>query len=592
MKIYPGKHEIVQTSSVDLNTDIPLAYVDTGFKEYNVRVIPTFSSNKQEKIIPYAAFSSLDVKLFNADGSLADNASVLQRDRDSYYYIPQSAVTFSPQRFSYTITGKQSATYRKNRSYNWVVGCVDETATMSLARNMIKVFGDAPGRGLCPSNIGVNDMDLSYQRLIDVSFKDADFVFLESPDGVNYSNGETIDYEAFLAEHANVWVSVDTFPYTLQNASNYSDFNGLRSPVLFSSVTLPDKVFDTATLPVETGVTYHNIFNSSYSGILIKEYANKGFVIMTPKSLLDSVESNVKLLYETMMYVYLNTYVSSDEVNDWITDAAPDYVVINNILTKKDKFTSNVDLSKMFGLDSNEITLANVTISEENVKFGGISNGYVVFKKEYTGSYQKYADPAKPAGAISVFTPRQNIMYYKDFIYSIEDAVQDKISWSVSGDTITVTVRPFRNSIHGINMLEETVMYYRMVRVVNYVEERINTANIYVCWKDGILNLVEKSTYGSDLGIIIAEIEIFQSDAASKIYDLRQRGGGVPEDTETDLQCLLDIGNVYGMSYRKAGSVIFTLPKRLEAYEELITKVIRKHMVAEELPIILFEDKE
>ena len=54
-------------------------------------------------------------------------------------------------------------------------------------------------------------------------------------------------------------------------------------------------------------------------------------------------------------------------------------------------------------------------------------------------------------------------------------------------------------------------------------------------------------------------------------------------------QELLDIGYIKGLAYRKSGAIIVTLPKRLEQYKELIENVVKKHMVAEKFPVILFE---
>jgi hypothetical protein len=174
----------------------------------------------------------------------------------------------------------------------------------------------------------------------------------------------------------------------------------------------------------------------------------------------------------------------------------------------------------------------------------------------------------------------------------MEDAIQDKISWTIDGDYLLVKVKPIINTINSINITQESGLRFRLFKVVNYKEQKITEATLYLICKENILFLADKETYVNTDGIIIAEIYISQSENQSKVYDMRQRGGGYPEDVTPPTQCLLDVGNIYGMAYRKAGTLIITLPKRLEQFEDLITNVVKKHMVAEELPIILFEDKE
>lgn len=590
MKIYPGRHSVIQTSEINLNTDIPLAYIDTGFKSYKASVIPEVAQDKVKKVVPYTSFDSMDVCLFDEAGVLVESVSAMQRDKDKYIYNPPGATSFSPQRFAYTVTGKKNMTYKSDRTYNMKAACMDLAETMSFAKSMIKVFGDAPVRGLCPANISINDRDVSVERLVSMSYKDADFVFVESPDGKKHTDNSQIDFNAMLAEHANVWVSVDTFPYpTTVRAADATPT--LINGAIYKDQPIPKTVFDPSLLLSEDGVVYHDKFNNGKAWVVIKEYVGKGFVIMTPKDFLLDVQINVKLLYEVLVYVYLNTYAECDPISEWITDVVPDYIVVNNELTNKTNFISNVEIHKILGLESTEVSLANVTISPDNVKFAGMSGGFVTFRKDTSGDNQKYADPPKPAGATSVFTPRQNVIFYKTNLYEIEDATADKISCSFDSEYMTVTVKPFRHSTKKINFTVEETLFFRLSKVMNYKEVEIKETDLYLCCKENILALVDKVTYANSDGIIIAEIKISQSENFSNVYDMRQRGGGLKEDADP-VQSLLDIGNIQGVSYRKAGTVIITLPKKLEPYEEMVTAVVRKHMAAEELPIILFEDKE
>jgi hypothetical protein len=72
---------------------------------------------------------------------------------------------------------------------------------------------------------------------------------------------------------------------------------------------------------------------------------------------------------------------------------------------------------------------------------------------------------------------------------------------------------------------------------------------------------------------------------------MRLKGGGLPEDMPDNFN-LLDIGHIYGRPYRQANTLIITLPKRYEQYKQEILDVINKYRVAEDYPILFFEDEE
>ena len=70
---------------------------------------------------------------------------------------------------------------------------------------------------------------------------------------------------------------------------------------------------------------------------------------------------------------------------------------------------------------------------------------------------------------------------------------------------------------------------------------------------------------------------------------MRLKGGGLPEDMP-DYFYLLDIGHIYGRPYRQANTLVITLPKKYDQYKDEILDVINKYNVAEDYPVLLFED--
>jgi hypothetical protein len=639
MKIYPGEHKIVQTQEVIPNIDIPLAYIDTVISDYKVSIIPTipyrtFNSKNvvasyaltdsrnlvsympersqvapsfwmldKQEVIPYTVFDSQDICLFDADGNLVDNSSILQRNSEGkYVYIPENAISFYPERFTYVVTGKKQMIYTSQKSYNIKIGCVDTPPELLFAKKLMKVFGDAPRRKISPTNIKVNNMDLSINSLIDSTIEENDFVFIESPDGKNYSAGGPIDIDGFLDKHTNVWLSVDDstdFPiYHMDGPSTFK----VTLPQIINSISYStNNVF---VLDNYTNQNYNsrNIFfkdNSSIesiyknmSPILILESPKRGFLIITPKEFLNNIEFNVDLFYETLMYVYMNTYISAEGANEWITDKVPDFIVLDDKIIKKDNFTSQISLARTFGLAQNEVSLANIDIRNSNgdsidyIKYVGMTSDYIIFDKTPTSDHN---DPEKLPGYISIFTPRQNVIYFKDMLYLIQDNIRDKISYTIDGLNITINIDPFKSSINKINITDPTNIVMSLTRVINYKEKIMDHLDVCLYCSNNMISAKDKADYITADGTLIAELKIDLSDQNKiEILDMRQRGGGLAESEQPDYE-LLDIGHISGRPYREAGTLVITIPKRFEAYEDIILKAVKKHMVAEDLPIILFE---
>lgn len=619
MKIYPAKHSIIQTSNVDLTKDIPLAYIDTESKEYNCVVKPKLNHDEIKPILPYQEFDSYNISLFkpkkkgiidsSSDFVKIDHSEIIQRVGDVYQYIPTSTTTFVPQEFDYSVIVKKNITYKTQENYNFKVGCLDDTTKPTdqlLSKKLLKVFGDAPSRGICPINTWVNNKDISANSLTNSQINENDFVFIQSKDG--FTNKE-YDYETysivdkpikfeenFLSHHTNVWVSVENFPITLDNKEAK-----LKDPKMYSSVAISNSTFITTSvndttfkIPTESNekIKMHYVFSGVYSAAIIKEYENKGFIIYTAKSFFDEIETNAKVLYEIMMYVYSNTYLESETTTQWITDTPPNYVIVNNKLNTIEKFISNKQIHRFFDLAQNEVMFTKINISASNVVMKGIVNDYITFEKLYTGQeYVKYADPPKPSSdMISVYTPQKQIMYFDEFVYAIQDNIEDCMKWSRQEDEIIFKVRSFKHTYGNIDISSEPIndIEIPLVMTIDYQQVPIENTSFYIYCRENILDYCMVDKYENTMGTILTQVDIVRTDGDIHVYDMRRRGGGLPESAKEN-QELLDIGYIKGLAYRKSGAIIVTLPKRLEPYKELIENVVKKHMVAEKFPVILFE---
>ena len=612
MKIYPSKHIITTTDKVDLKNDIPLAYIDAEDEEYAVSIYPSLPDSGISPIIPYQEFGTYEIALFRPKNKFnlndIDNfekvtdEDLLQRIGDIKQYIPKGTTSFSPQEFTYQLLVKKKILYKSTRTYNIKVSCLDDDTkdeTDYLSKKLLKVFGDASIRGLCPPNVAINNKDLSQSSLAKNSIDDNDIIFIDSKDGKTmrmYSESKKevvnsdIDFNYFLDRNINLWISVG-------NLTELTDMDiEITSRNIYSSLTINSKGFDYNSLQmdipnVKSTFVDHNIFKDGKTFCIIREYENLGFIVFSTRDFFNSLESNSKALYEIMFYIYANTYSKSQETTSWITDTVPDYIVSHNKLTTIDKFVSIKPLHRFFALNEDEVVYKKAFISEPNIEVSGIYDNYAVFEKKYTGEYSSYADPIKSSeDMISIYTQQHEILYFNDFLYTVQDDVSDKLSFSIHNNSMRVTLRNFKSSIGNIDISDSPIVY---VDIPLYLYNKKITNETYCLYITGgiSLNYCKKSDYIEDVNkIVIAEVNIHTENAKQEVYDMRQRGGGLPKSYGDVSDELLDIGYIKGLAYRKAGTIIITLPTRFKPYKYILENALKKHIVAEKLLILLFED--
>lgn len=643
MKIYPNKHQIVSIQNINLNTDVPLAFIDTKSTDYDVNVVSFLQKNERQEVIPYSYFDSYNVCFFDKNNNKIPGASYLERDGAKYKFKPElvpGTSSFVPLDFSYNIVGKRNSSYRSDNQYNLKISCVDNLPDLQLSNKLIPLFGNAPDRGLCPSNISVNNKNKTLQLLTNSAVRDNDFIFIESSNGnqykkywtagIQYNANETVYYDGqryrcttqhtsaltwgddqkndsdilfweivsdmydssvdtnielindYLQYNTNVWICSED--YINCQKSSAKTIVSVTNPVAIKIDNMQfDYGFDISSMVQTDNVIIHNIFNSNIVPVLIYEYIDKGFVIVTPKEFMNNINQYADLFYEVLMQVYLKAYIQSTTYNDWIADMVPTYIVSNGKLIQKEKFTTRNEIYKMFGLPKGELQLIDVLIDQDKypyVTYDGLINDFIVFKKVLSGDNAKYADKCNWDG-ITIYTEGKIIMM-QDFTYTIEESVSDKITWKIDNGKIYFNIKPFKSSINNIDST-----FSMLSTDLAYDEFIVSSLNLYICYSS-TLNIVRADMYDQSYGIKIAEIQISKQKADNVIFDMRQLGGGLPEDATPDYD-MLDIGHINGKPYRKGGTLVITVPARLKPYEDLIIKAVKKHMVAEEFPIILFE---
>lgn len=592
MKIYPGKHLINSADSVNSDEDIALGYFDTEFIDSTVSMTinDEYATGTKKEILPYSTIDSLDIVLYDENGlplSSEEQMDAIVRDmnRNSYRYIPKKSVMFEPYTFEYSVLAKKNMEYVSSRKYNIKAGCADET----LSNKLIQFFADSHSRGMCPTNIMFNSGNMQPSSLIDTDLNNIDFLFIKNTDGTSYDKDkkEMIDIEELMKNNVIPWIICDYLPGTKEEdyEQNKELSFGLSKSTALKSNSYMSKYY--FTYPVsETGVVFHKIFlyRDDVAPIVIKEYVNKGFVIYCHSDFMDRASEVYEMFYDIIMYVYLLGYVSTPYITEWIADVMPDYIVQNSRLIQKDKFTSNMELHKLLGLREGDVSPINVDIvqpeDETVVYYTGMSSNYLVFKKLLNTSY---ADPVKASNQMSIFTESNNILFFDNFIYSIQESISDKISYSLNNDTLTVRVQPFKSTVLN------TRNFIIPVETTYKLDDLALSQSISLVWNLNKKN-IELTNKASNQHILLSTFFISREKKDSKLYDMRRRGGGV-SDSKQNLDCL-DIGNIMGRPYRKGGALITTVtlpakykPQRDEIYN-IINNALSKNMVAEDFLVI------
>lgn len=609
MRIYPSPHKVkINTSkAIDTDMELPIAFINTETKNYtlNYNVSNDYSKDSIVELIPGQSFDTLDIKVFNKYHEVVDISNDLVREGDKYIYKPNNSISFVPQTFLYKATIKKSLTYSNSKLYDINASCIDDPDSLDLSQRLASILLNPSDRNLLPNNISINKNKENLSVLTTGTFEECEILFIESPDGKHYDDNDEdsieIDYDTLLDNNINIWVACeDIMDHKIysQGVTQTTEFKS--STVIRNKKVDYKEYFVYESLIDKPGVIYHNIFTGSHMPVLIEEHIGRGFIIYSGSEIFKNAEEYKSLIYETMIYCHLNSYASTKNKKEWITDSVPDFQLINDRLIKKTAFNSELNMYNFFKLNSNEMTLVNVEILDDpyayreytdssNVKFVEMRNGHLIFEKDKSLTRFSKIDPEKPIGWQSLYNDNE-IMYIDNIYYLIEETLQDKIFLKVNNDDITVKISPFKKSSKNINYvygLDFSIPYFK----TEDEDIKIRSSNYYVYILNNKIEFCDELDWSEDLGELMFVINVSQNTDLTTVYDMRKLGGGLPEDMEDNYE-LMDIGHINGRPYRPNSTIVFTLPKKYKEHEELILNAIKKYISAEEYPVIFFEDKE
>lgn len=618
MKIFPSTHKIksVTDSHIDLDLNIPLAYIELDYSKYKVDKIMKDIANTDVKkeVLVNQEFSSPAIKLFNKFGEAVNMDNLLTRVGDKYYYRPKDMIAFEPQKFNYRATVKSKMQYKIANKYNLNIACIDDPDSLDLSQRIAIGFSNPSARNLVPPNITINNNRTDAYTFTDMSIDECDVLFIESPDGIHYDDSQEpikINKQYFLNNNTAVWIASDfdlNYPY--ENNDTPQDYR-IKAPILNSKVEIYSTTyFNVRNMPYNPNVVYHDIFdNNGFCPILIVEHIGKGYEIISHTDFLTNIQDNISIMYEVIMWCYLNSYKKTEELSQWIATDVPDYQVESGKLVKKKYFVSDIDLYNYFNLKSSEMVLYDVSISNGEsllvpddsskdlydhanaINFIGMSGGRLMFDKTSTDNSTYSLEPEKPTGWISLYDG-SNIVYLRELHYEIETDLKDKVFTIINEDDLKVKVLAFKSTSLGVNTQMPFDLTIPFIKTdVNGIE-RIREAEylFYINIDNQKIGFDFLEDYKESDGVALFTIKVYQTPDSINITDMRQLGGGLKEDAPDNYN-LMDIGHINGRPYRPTGTVVFTLPTKYEKHKELIEKAIKKYIGASEVPVIFFEDK-
>ena len=177
----------------------------------------------------------------------------------------------------------------------------------------------------------------------------------------------------------------------------------------------------------------------------------------------------------------------------------------------------------------------------------------------------------------------------------IESDITNKVFVIEKDNSLIVKLYPFKSSKYNIHLTVDKQVEIQNIKTdVNGITRIINeTYTIYYTPETDNISYCFKDNYDEDdiHNIKLLDIYIYQDVNNVYLTDMRQLGGGLKNDTKPDYD-LLDIGHVDGRPYRKANTLIITMPKKYEPFKEQILAAVDKYKVGEDYSIVFFEDEE
>lgn len=590
MKINLSKHDIVDRSKNTLLNnknieflglkELPLSYINTQDYKRNPKVVinEEYLESSKKRVIPYSSFSSDDIYLFNDKNEIIEDIT-FKRIGSEYFFETTGQTEYNPLRYSVYLELQKNFKYTNNRNYNITISTMENEDDLSLSKKLISIFGDKYIYGNCPSNIIVNDGDKEIHTFMSKPYVGNDFLFIEVKDRDDLNDKltkEELTIDDILDNHTNLWLICkdwenrfivdtisDTDNYIIHQKDNILyDYDEYYIPM--SEVTIFDQGIDFVDLTNQYTYEYINEFT------LIMYKRDSGYIIITPDWVMDNLNYTDKIIYETLINIFMKSYVRTKSLDMWITDEPVDYLAYHK--KKYNKCHNIITLNDLLintGINvTDDYSIKHVKISTNDVSFIGInSKNELMFLK--TGGE---TNPPKKNNEVSYYTTKHSIINYSnDDIFMIETPLVIETTSTDSG--VYLTIKPVYSTFKKLRVDEEQT--FKITNFATQYNIFVDKGSRYISNNFYVVPRTEIPERGW------AHVGVLSFDLSENITssDTRIMGGGLPIDQPDDFD-MLDIGHIYGRPYRLGSTYIIKLPKKVSNFDKRVKKELNKHIAA------------
>ena len=592
MKINPGNHLLRLTEQVT-QSNIPLAYIKeaSGTVNENIVIDDKFTRKCEERVYPFQSFDTNKVKLFEKSGetfSVVRSEEFLKFRNSKYVFTPKDSVEYIPSEFIYSVLIKKKDIYRNDTVYN--ISFKAYSDYNGFADGLVGAFSSENKHK--PANIIFNDNSMSHYSLTTSNFDSGapDFLVTSLADLEADENGYfTVD----LDEKTNLWIIDESFGGALKELDGETVYK-LNETMLYSSrehslSNMPYYSFDDQALNdlfPDTSYYSYGLFEGACP-IYIMHAPDERYYILSHPSILENIDESCKMVFETILLVYLNSYFRTAKRISRISDNVIDSFVQPTMSLQS--YHPRINLTEMLYSDgyNNRITyeIAHVDAmlkesgDEAEIRYLNIDRFNNLLFKKMTGN-----DPMPGENDISVYTVNDTVINYDRYsnnIYLLEEL--PVIRYEKINERHIVIVEPFCSSSNNI-------ANFRTVQISKdnmgeYIKANIEYSVYYEEAED--IFSVSAADISSDISKIrIGTIELVP-DKELVCGDIRAYGGG--EINYKDNYELIDHSSLKGRPYRVGSVMIIRLPSRFKYYKTILEQEIRKHMSSADYPILVFE---
>lgn len=556
MKIYPSNYHIRLKSRVE-HTDLPLGEIQKNRKVLGLQVLPQLDfTYENRRLVPNHIFDRINPLVFNEREEPIDISHELVREGDQYRFMPHGVREFSPTQFTFSALIQKNLSYRTTSTYNLRVAVIEDENW--IKEHLISYYKTEAPYYQIPQNIQLNDGDPTIGSYVNQSLSRADFIFIETTDGIHYTTGNPIDFELFDEYNTTVVLVLTdnhgTANHTTAKLKNQRIFhrdyktNGIRgiedAPFLDEE---HKELFDV------DGLAYYRSLQQS----AIIAFHRTFIEDMHPKALLEILMDDVLHgIYQTQTFATWCT----DQTIDFYLDQPERYGRTHPLIQGEELFEQSGLL-----IDQYEIIKVKIDSQEVNATIFG---NQILFRKTVQ------TDPSKGAAEYSYYTPQRTIIIYpKNQYHLLEKPI---IAQGKIGER-----GPYLEILPGYSSKYQ----FRLTETIDFPFPESDDG-AYLVYRGGGF-LTTTNPIEDDLPLYRIH---FKELLEQSLQDLRIRGGGLhPEEPENFN--LWDIGHLFGRPYRIGGSLVIELPKEYEEQKEVIEALLERYKVATEKIYVIFTDQ-